>query len=590
MRVFGLLLFIGIQMGISQFDYQSKALPVDTVATVGTQAITGKDFLERFELMPWPKKELKSRIEQTKMEFLQSFIAEKLLAMEAVNQNIGTDSATLSMQNNLERMFVRDEFYKREVLPKIVVSNREIQQGLQRYAREMEVEILAVLSKQNGEALYQKVVRSKSKNKTLRSLKDALYVPLDTVQVNFGSDDLQFEEAVYSAGTDSLSKPFESKSYGWIMVHILGRRTNQQYASLSRPDQIHKVNKIISGRKEDSLATKAFAAVTGSQRAEANPGLFLMIADSAAALLRADSLNYRTKNLYTLPPSAVALVESKFAGRLSEPFITIENGAPMTLGEVFTGLSDNNIVFPNLQTEYIRWVLNNNIKTVIQNELLAREGLKKNLNQTEPVRHDIATWMDNRRASLLLRQIVDTISVSAEEIESEYQLHPLLYGATMMVRLREILVDSVALAKSLKERLNRGEDFAALASRYSKRKEWAKRGGESGFIDVSKWGELGAFASSAKIGEIEGPWRIRGGLTIFEVLERKIIDDSIRNNFSDVRKTIEQKVLQEKRRQTVNRYIGSLAKKYNVTIDEEALRKIPTTTTSMFTWRNIGFG
>lgn len=104
MKFFISAVLLGIQIGLSQFEYQGRELPVDTVATIGTQAISAADFLERFELMPWPKKDVKSRIEYTKLEFLYSLIAEKLLALEATNQNIGTDSVTVKMQSNLEQI------------------------------------------------------------------------------------------------------------------------------------------------------------------------------------------------------------------------------------------------------------------------------------------------------------------------------------------------------------------------------------------------------------------------------------------------------------------------------------------------------
>lgn len=574
----------------SQSRFQSKELPADTLATVGTTVISAKDFLERFELMPWPRKEQKARIEFTKLEFLYSLIAEKLMAMEASTQNIGTDSATMSMQYNLERMFVRDELYKREVLPKIEISGNELQIGMSRFAYELELEVLGILSEKEGELFYKKFKQSKNKKTALKLFKDSLYVPIDTITVNFGINDLVIEQAAYSIDKDSLSKPLESHLYGWIMLRLLKKYSNDQYVKLSKPDQLHKARQIISRRKEDSLAVKTFSSVTAPQRAEADPDLFYMLADTIYSILKSDSSLYRNKNVYYLPANVFDTLAVKFSMYLHKAFVTIDSGRPMTLEQVLLGLSNNYVVFPFVRQEYVRWVLNNNIKTVIQNELLSREGFRENLQQSENVRHDVAAWMDNRRSGLLLRRILDTVRVSEEEIEQEYQKDPTIYGATVLVKLREILVDSIGLAKELRERINRGEDFGKLARQYSKRKEWAKYGGESDFIDVSQWGMLGLFASSAKIGEVAGPWKIQDGLTIFTVLERKILDDSLRADFSETRQKIHQRILQQKRQKTLDHYIGTLAKKFNVTLNESNLRNVKTTTTSMMTWRHIGFG
>jgi len=375
-----------------------------------------------------------------------------------------------------------------------------------------------------------------------------------------------------------------------VMARLLKKYTNPQYTKLAGSDQIHKVRTIISQRKEDTLASKTFASVTAPQRAEAQFELFYMLADTIRTHMLADSNEYRSKNVYYLPVALLDVIERQFASKRSDVFVTFPTGEPMTFGQVIMGLRNNYIVFPNLQKEYVEWVLNNNIKTVIQNELLTREGLRKNLQQSANVRHDLSTWMDNRRGLLLLHRIADSVSVDSLEIEEEYLKDPGSYGATVMVQLREILIDSVDLAKQLRERINRGEDFSKLARQYSKRKEWAVRGGESEFINVKKLGDLGMFVSSAVIGDVEGPWRIKDGFTIFTVIERKILDDSLRANFTETRQRLQQKILREKRQITINRYIGTLAKKYGVTVDENALRRVPTTQHSMMTWRHLGFG
>lgn len=584
------LLLLSARLVVSQANFKNQQLPQDTLAVIGSQVLTAKSFLERFELMPWPQKENIARKEFTKLEFLYSLVAEKLLAQEASFMQIGYDSVSMGIQYNLERMFVRDELYKQEVIPNVKITNDEIRTGMGRFAYELEVEVLGIISKSEGDLLYSKYKQSKNKRQAYNRFKDSLFVPIDTIQIAYGSGDVALENAAFEIDKDSLSRPAESTVYGWVMVRLLKKYSNPQFAKLAGSDQIHKVRTIISQRKEDTLASKTFASVTAAQRAEAKFELFFMLADTIRMHMLSDSIEYRSKNVYYLPVALLDVVERQFAAMRNEVFVTFSNGEPMTFGQVLLGLRNNYIVFPNLQKQYVEWVLNNNIKTVIQNELLTREGLRKNLQQSANVRHDLSTWMDNRRGMLLLHRIADSVSVDSLDIEDEYRNDPGAYGATVLVKLREILVDSVDLAKQLRERINKGEDFATLAGQYSKRRDWALRGGESHFMDVKKLGDLGMFASSAAIGEVEGPWRIKDGLTIFTVIERKILDDSLRANFAETRQRLRQKILKEKRQKAINRYIGTLAKKYGVTVDENALRGVPTTQHSMVTWRHLGFG
>ncbi len=467
MKQLTLVLFLST-LTLAQFPSRVSELPSDTLATVGATVITAKDYLERFELMPWPNKDKAGQIEFAKLEFLYSLVAEKLLALEAAAQNIGFDSTTKKLQRNLERMFVRDELYKREVHPKIVIPPEETKEGMRRFPYEIHAAVFGILSKSEGMTLRNKVIQSKNKKTVLKRFYDSLYIPVDTILVSYGFPDKNIEDAVFSIGKDSISYPVETSAYGWVMFYLIGKGTNAQNISFSHPDRLHKVNSIIHRRIEDSVAVRAFAAVTAPQRAEVRPDLFFPLADSVYEILRSDSAAFESKGLYQFPAYAVSLLEEKFSSELNKDFVVIESGN-MTVGEVLTGLNNNYLVFPKpLNPDAVRIVLNNNIKTVVQNELLSREGLKRNLQETENVRHDISVWMDSRKSRLLLKNIIDTLQQN---------------------------VDSV--------------------------KQAAKNEYIQEAIDV---------------------------------------------------------------------YIGSLAKKYNVQVYETTLRNINTTTTSMVTWRHLGFG
>ncbi len=588
MRFSWLLLYVVFSS--TGFSQRINPLSQDTLAMVGSVPITAKDFLERFELMPWPKKDVASRIELTKQEFLQSLVAEKLLAYEAAGMGIGSDSLSKDMQYNIERMFVRDELYKRSVTAKDEISFKEIQEGMKKYAYELELQVLGIVTKQDGELLYKKLTAAKNKDVSFKRYQDSLYIILDTIKLNFGASDIPIEDAAYALAAKEISKPVNSVAYGnWVMLRLLNKYTNKQYANLSKQDQLHKVKKIIEGRKEDSLATKAFASITSPHRAEADENIFFRTAESLWTWMKQDSLSFKTKNLYYFSPAKFSELEIALWNYLDSTFIIIESGN-MTLKKVLEGLKNNYVVFPNLRKEIVFGIFNNNIKTVIQNELLAREGFKRNLQHSENVRHDVSTWMDNRKAHLVMYKILDTLTLSDEEIQHEYMKDPTLYGATVLVNLREILVDSIPPAISLRDRIRAGEDFAKLAKKYSKRTEWAKNGGESGFIDVSKWGELGLYAITARTDSLIGPLKIKEGMTIFKIIERKIENDSFKLDYQATRAKIVERLLPIKKQRTLNKYIGTLAKKYNVTMYNHKLVNTSTTTSSMFTWRHIGFG
>ena len=567
----------------------TRELPVDTLATVGGQVIREKDFLERYELMPWLHKDRKGLAELNKQEFLYSLIAEKLLSLEASTQNVGQDTSSQMMRYGMERMFVRDELYKREVFPKINISLTELQNGIDTYAWELELAVLRILSVDEGELLYRKVVSSRNADSSLTFFNDSLFVPLDTITVDFGGNDIPLERAAYAIGEKRMSHPFQSEEYGLVMLRLLKKHTNPKYANISRPDQATAVEKILRGRQEDSLAGHFASGLLRPQRAEADPVLFKLIADSVRAIMVQDSLGHKSKGLYVFSSTDISRLIEGLQKYNNAVFITAKSGT-MTVREVLEMLQYNRVVFPSLKENVVQAILNNNIKTVIQNELISRDGFSKNIQQSEQVRHDINVWMENRRSHLFTQQIVDTVQVSDREVLDYYRRNAELFGANVDVNIREILVDSVKLAQDLRKRIDKGEEMAGLARLYSKRKEWASRGGESGFFSITEHGDLGFYASSADTGETVGPLRIKEGLTIFRVLEKRQHLDSLKQDFNQIKKSVVAKLLIERRKQALNKFIGGLARKYGVAVFEKNLRGVKTTTTSMFTWRHIGWG
>jgi parvulin-like peptidyl-prolyl isomerase len=582
-----LLLFITAGWTLTLFA--QTPIPTDTLARYGTHVITATDFLERFELMPWPYKDMKPRIELTKLEFLQSLVAEKMLALEAQRLGIGEDTASQEMQYSLQRMFTRDEVYKRDVQTKVRVRADEIREGLRRYAWELRVIVYGLVSKREGDILLKKLAISKHKEKTFEAYRDSLYTPLDTLTVNFGGLEIPVEDAVYKLKVGELSKPMNTPSTGWRLLKVVDKYTNPKYAQQSGPDQLMSVRKIVSQRQEDSLAARVFTSYLSNQRAEADPVLFKELADSVWSVLTRDSSGHLAKNVYQIYTEDLERLEQNFGARCALKFITTPSG-DLTLGAVINGLKYNQVVFPSLKAQIIQAILNNNIKTVIQNEFIAREGVKKNYQQSDNVRHDVGVWMDNRRSRLLMKTVTDTVTVSDADVLSYYKDHATEFGATLEVNVQEILVDSASTAFDLRKRIDAGEDFGALAKKYSKRPGWAKQGGVSGLFFTSQHPELGGYAANAEIGKIVGPLKISEGITIFTVLDRRIHDDSLQKTFASVKLNIRKKLLDERKQQTLNKYLGALGKKYNVVMDNDKLRTVATTNTSMVTWRTIGFG
>jgi parvulin-like peptidyl-prolyl isomerase len=95
-------------------------------------------------------------------------------------------------------------------------------------------------------------------------------------------------------------------------------------------------------------------------------------------------------------------------------------------------------------------------------------------------------WKEDLKKEMLLQKLIAidvnaNIKVSEDEAEDYYNEHRNNYKTKSRVRVAQIVVRDLKMAKKIEARLNAGEDFASVAAKVSIGPE-AHRGGDLGFI------------------------------------------------------------------------------------------------------------
>jgi len=159
--------------------------------------------------------------------------------------------------------------------------------------------------------------------------------------------------------------------------------------------------------------------------------------------------------------------------------------------------------------------------------------------------------------------LIDGVEATEEEIQAKYD------EIKTEVNARHILVEDEATANEVKEKLDAGEDFAALAAEYSTEPQAQTSGGDLGWFGRGAMvPEFEEAAFSLEPGVISEPVQSDFGFHIIEVIEKRDTEES----FEDMREELEREVkIAKADSSALFGTVAQLMKDANVEIQDEEL-------------------
>jgi hypothetical protein len=100
------------------------------IAKAGNAFITEREYLQRYELLPYQYRNRPSNIEESKLVFLYSLIAEKLLAQDAESRHLDQDTAFQQAFDQIKKNFARDQLYREQIQAKVAVTKAEVRNAI----------------------------------------------------------------------------------------------------------------------------------------------------------------------------------------------------------------------------------------------------------------------------------------------------------------------------------------------------------------------------------------------------------------------------------------------------------------------------
>ena len=251
--------------------------------------------------------------------------------------------------------------------------------------------------------------------------------------------------------------------------------------------------------------------------------------------------------------------------------IIVANAGERTISLVDLRVRLNQEALKQLPGSYAQRQVRDILDEAIFAALLEQEALRRGY----AARPNIATEARKLENTLVLDRLLGTVifprvQVTGEDVKAFYEQNPKLFTEPETIRIQIIALENEQEAKAALQELRRGEDFAALARRRSKDPGTAQLGGELGWVTRGKLDpaiETAAF--SLKVGEL-GLAKSEKAAFVVKLEEQR---PARLQEFAKVRDKAQELLLNQRRREEMNRWISRLREGSEIVIDDAAIKQ-----------------
>lgn len=212
------------------------------------------------------------------------------------------------------------------------------------------------------------------------------------------------------------------------------------------------------------------------------------------------------------------------------------------------------------------------VDELVKKEMLYLEAQKRGLDKSKDFQRQVEEFKKLTLINQLLeKEMAAASNITEQDIKDYYEKNKNEFTMNNQIRLSHIVVKTDDEAKQVMERLQKGEDFAKVASALSQDKASAKTGGDIGTFKRGEMiPELESVAFSLKKGAVSMPVKLKDGIHILKVTDAKgtLIE------FEKVKSVIGQKIAAEKQQESFDKLLENLKKNYKVEKNKDAIAKI----------------
>ena len=398
-----------------------QELQSDPVARVGSKQISKEEYIERYEFTPWLERQNKSKSQIAKLEFLYTLIAEKLWAQEATILGLDTSDVIEFSKNEFNKLFVRDALYKKEILDKIQISNQEMTEGFHRFNTRLKVNFIFADTDTEINNLYA-LLNNGLMFDTLLAERPEAEEQVSPIDIVYGQMDIAIEDSLYNLNLGEFTAPILTPD-GWYIFKLSNIIGSPLPIGNEMLDSKKEVERIIKARKTNVLYADYFKSFFGDKEIKVNPSLFKILAEVISKRFEWKfENNLITDSLrFSLQTDDVLYIEENIDENILNMNYLDFDSEPISVKQFIRILAFDGFVTDGYDLTTVSAFLHKKNRSIIEQELLAREAFNRGYNLLPEVEAETNMWVDNYLFQVLKNKFLDSVYVSDAEIYAYYQ-------------------------------------------------------------------------------------------------------------------------------------------------------------------------
>ncbi len=212
------------------------------------------------------------------------------------------------------------------------------------------------------------------------------------------------------------------------------------------------------------------------------------------------------------------------------------------------------------------------VDELVKKEMLYLEAKKRGMDKDKEFQKKVEEFRKITLINDLLdKEIELSPKVTEEDIKGYYDKNKDDFMINKQIRISHIFVKTEDELNKAKERIEKGDDFAKIASEMSADKASGKVGGDIGFIKKGELSpELENLVFTMRKGQVSSPVKMKDGFRIVKVTDIKgnVVE------FDKVKGLINQRLIAEKQRESFEAFMEKIKKNYKIDINKDEIAKI----------------